>query len=74
MSMRTIRVDGLASTPATKTKPAKLGILPVSKATIWRWVREGKFPAPYKLGDAVTVWDLEEVEAYLAQRAGGAAK
>jgi prophage regulatory protein len=68
MSQRVIRISELASTP---NKPGKL---PVSPATIWRWVREGKFPVPYHLGEAVTVWDLAAVEAFIAQRAGGAAK
>lgn len=72
MSQRVIRISELASTPATPTKPAKPGKLPVSPATIWRWVREGKFPKPYKLGESVTVWDLEKVEAFIAQRAAGA--
>ena len=31
------------------------GKLPVSKATIWRWVRAGRFPKPFKLGERVTV-------------------
>lgn len=56
-----------ASSP---TKPAKQGKLPVSPATVWRWVREGKFPKPFKLGESVTVWDLASVEAFIAQRAG----
>jgi predicted DNA-binding transcriptional regulator AlpA len=63
---RLIRVADIATTPTSK------GMLPVSPATIWRWVREGKFPAPYKLGDSITVWNLVEVEAFIARRAGGA--
>lgn len=66
MSMRVIRVAELAT---TKNKP---GLLPVSPATIWRWVREGKFPQPFKLGASVTVWSAIEVEAFIAKRAGGA--
>ena len=65
MSQRVIRVADIAT---TKTST---GMLPVSPATIWRWVREGKFPKPFKLGDSVTVWDASEVEAFLVQRAGG---
>ena len=71
MSQRVIRISELASTPATPTRPAKAGKLPVSPATVWRWVREGKFPKPFKLGESVTVWDLAQVEAFIAQRAGG---
>jgi len=68
MSQRVIRVADIATTNNKK------GLLPVSRATIWRWVREGKFPKPFKLGESVTVWDAAEVEAFIAQRAGGAAK
>jgi predicted DNA-binding transcriptional regulator AlpA len=69
MSRRVIRISELASTPATGDRPAKPGLLPVSPATIWRWVRESKFPQPFKLGTSVTVWNLEEVEAFISQLA-----
>lgn len=69
MSQRVIRISELASTPASKTKPARHGKLPVSPATVWRWVREGKFPKPFKLGESVTVWDVGQVDAFIAGRA-----
>ena len=65
MSQRVIRVADIATTKSSK------GLLPVSPATVWRWVREGNFPKPFKLGESVTVWDAAEVEAFIAQRAGG---
>lgn len=68
MAQRVIRVVEIATTKKRK------GMLPVSPATVWRWVREGKFPKPFKLGESVTVWDAAEVEAFIAQRAGGAAQ
>ena len=52
---------GRISVVATTKKSE--GLLPVSPATIWRWVAEGKFPKPFKLGPNTTVWDLEQVEA-----------
>jgi predicted DNA-binding transcriptional regulator AlpA len=64
MSTRVIRLNDLASTPG---KPGKL---PVSPATIWRWVRQGKFPKPFKLGDAVTVWDESIVDSFIASQSG----
>ena len=67
MSQRVIRVAELAT---TKDNP---GMLPVSPATIWRWVREGRFPKPFKLGDSVTVWNADEVNAFIAARAAVAA-
>lgn len=60
MSHRIIRIAELATTPK------KSGILPVSPATIWRWVRDGKFPKPFKLGTSVTGWHYNEIEAFVA--------
>lgn len=59
MSLRVIRLAQLAS---VKNKP---GLLPVSQATIWRWVRQNKFPKPFKLGAGTTVWDAAAVEAFI---------
>ncbi|MGJ8590169.1 MAG: helix-turn-helix transcriptional regulator [Yoonia sp.] len=39
----------------------------VSKDSIWRWRREGEFPAPYKLGGRTARWRLAEIEAWEAQ-------
>lgn len=61
-----IRIAELASTPL------KTGILPVSPATIWRWVRDGKFPKPFKLGTSVTVWNMSDVEDFIASNAATA--
>ena len=36
----------------------------VSKNTIWRWVREGKFPAPVKLGENCTRWRIADITAW----------
>lgn len=63
MAQRVVRINDLAT---TKKRP---GRLPVSPATLWRWVANGKFPAPFKLGPNTTVWDLDQVEAFLAQQA-----
>jgi len=65
VSQEVIRISQLASTP---NKPGKL---PVSPATVWRWVREGKFPKPFKLGKSITVWHAAEVEAFIAKQSQG---
>jgi predicted DNA-binding transcriptional regulator AlpA len=65
MAQRVFRIRDLATTKD------KQGLLPVSPATIWRWVSESKFPAPFKLGANTTVWDADKVEQFLAQRVGG---
>ncbi len=61
--MKTIRINELA------TVNGKAGKLPVSPSTIWRWVKDGTFPKPFKLGSGTTVWDVKAVDAYLARRA-----
>lgn len=66
MGQRVIRINDLASTKN------KRGRLPVSPATVWRWVATGRFPPPFKLGPNTTVWDLDAVEAHLAQQAAQA--
>ena len=68
MSQRVIRINELAS------RPGKPGKLPVSPATIWRWVREERFPKPFSLGPSTTVWNLDQVEAFLSKQAEGTAK
>ena len=42
--------------------------LGMSKSTIWRLVREGKFPKPTKLSDKITVWPADAVLAWLASK------
>jgi predicted DNA-binding transcriptional regulator AlpA len=64
MSKRVIRISEIASTKE------KSGKLPVSQATIWRWVKEGNFPKPFKLGERITVWNLEEIEIFITKKQG----
>lgn len=40
----------------------------VSRATIWRWVREGKFPSPVRITKGCTRWKLSDVEAWEADQ------
>lgn len=47
-----------------------LKLVPVSKSTIWHWVREKKFPQPVKLGERTTAWRHSDVLAFL-EKAGG---
>ena len=42
--------------------------LPFSAATLWRYVKAGKFPKPYKLTERATAWNVGDVRAWLASR------
>ena len=57
------RIRQLASTPG------KPGRLPVSGATLWRWVAAGKFPPPVSLSPGVTAWPAEAIEQWERSRA-----
>jgi prophage regulatory protein len=49
-------------------KPELLEITGVSTATIYRWIGEGHFPAPIKLGPNSTGWRESAVQAWLESR------
>lgn len=44
--------------------------LPFSGSTLWRKVRSGTFPAPVKLGPAITAWREREVASWLNEQGG----
>lgn len=44
----------------------------ISIATIWRWAKvRPDFPRPRKIGPNATVWMRDDLDSFLAQRAGG---
>ena len=45
--------------------------LPISKASIWRKVKQGTFPAPVKLSVGITAWHMADIESWLAARHEG---
>jgi predicted DNA-binding transcriptional regulator AlpA len=69
-----------AKQPATADLPATgyvrlpllLQLIPFSRATVWRKVKEGKFPRPVKLSEHVTAWRAEDLRAWMerANQAG----
>lgn len=64
MQKRVYRMAFLATTKTTQ------GLLPVSPATLWRWVKDGTFPSPFKLGQNTTVWDADEIDQWLGKQRG----
>lgn len=46
--------------------PEKAAPLPFSKATLWRMVNAGRFPAPIKLSERITAWRVDEVREWIA--------
>lgn len=46
----------------------------ISTTQVYRLVKRGKFPAPFKLSERVTVWNEAEIDAWLAERLPGGAQ
>jgi prophage regulatory protein len=40
-------------------------ILPFSRTTLWRRIKDGSFPSPVKLSPGCTAWRVEEVRAWM---------
>lgn len=63
--------DAAASTsgkPALIRLPGLLKQVQVSRPTLYRMIARGEFPKGIKLGDRMTVWNADEVDAWIRQR------
>ena len=63
-----VSAPGKADDKTDTKRELRLGMVPVSQATIWRWVQSGKFPAPVKLGANTSAWPVEVIDEWLAAR------
>jgi prophage regulatory protein len=61
-----VRIDLLVT--RTKSGVKIPGITGVSKPTLWRMVRDGRFPKPVKLSGGVTAWPVDRVRAWIDSR------
>lgn len=42
----------------------------VKKSAIYKWIKDGKFPAPRKLGTTCSVWPESAIDAWISQTTG----
>jgi prophage regulatory protein len=47
--------------------PEVLGLVPIRRSTLYRWVQEGKFPPPVRLGERAIAWKEVDVLAWQAR-------
>lgn len=47
--------------------PEVLRNVPVSRATLYSWIEQGRFPKPIKIGARAVAWRSEQVLAFAAQ-------
>ena len=43
-------------------------LVPLSRSRLYELIAEGRFPAPFKLSDRASAWDMSEVQRYLDDR------
>ena len=49
-------------------RPEVERLVGVSRATLYKWLRSGVFPAPVRLGPRAVGWRRPDVERWLAER------
>ena len=57
--------------PALLTRRAVQARVGISKATLYRWISDGLFPAPLQIGPRAVRWSERELEEWLASRPRG---
>ncbi len=48
-------------------------ILPISRASWWKGIKDGKYPSGIKIGSRTTVWRVEDIRALVEKLARGQA-
>lgn len=56
-----------------KSDPPRAGIIPIGRSTWLQGVKDGRFPAPVKLG-RISAWRLSDIEALIESNSGSSAK
>lgn len=46
-----------------KANPPIPAILPISHSTLWKGIKEGRYPPPIKLGPRISAWPLAQMLA-----------
>jgi predicted DNA-binding transcriptional regulator AlpA len=55
-----------------RPRPGMCGIFPVSSATWWRGIVQGRYPRPHRLAARSIGWKVEDIRRLLEQQVGGA--
>ena len=69
MKSQEVRITGVER--YFREKQLLESFLPFSASTLWRKVRAGTFPAPVKLGPAITAWREQDVVDWLNRQSAG---
>lgn len=47
--------------PTHFREPTVCDLLGINRSTLWRWVREGRFPEPRDLGGGMKRWHVDDI-------------
>jgi predicted DNA-binding transcriptional regulator AlpA len=53
--------------------PRVLEVYPVGRSTWWAGIKEGRFPAPVRLGPRCVAWKVSDIRALIERSSQGAA-
>ena len=68
-----LRLRQIVNQPAKDGKPAKVGLIPVSRATFLNGVKSGRYPQPTRaLGRKITAWSVASLRAFIESAAAQA--
>ncbi len=68
MTVRIVSTKNLPETGFVRL-PQILNLIPISKASWYRWVSEGRAPKGLKLGPKTTAWKVEEISQLIIKLA-----
>lgn len=60
--------------PRLQRLPQVCARIGVSKSAIYRWVQEGKFPPPFRIGDNTSAWDGRAIDRWISARIATSSK
>lgn len=61
-----LRASQIVNRPAKGSEPARVGLIPVSRATWLAGVKSGRYPKPTKaLGPHITAWSVASIREFI---------
>ena len=48
-----------------RAKPPTPPVIPIKRSTLYAWVKDGRFPAPVRLGVRCSAWRVEDGRAWI---------
>lgn len=64
MISRNLQYEQFVRMKDLANRPDSVGLIGVSPQTIWRWIKENRFPKPVKVG-AVSLFRMSEIQAWM---------